>query len=83
LRPRRHQQKKSAYSLRHGFCVQAIKSGDVTDREIAVAMGHSGTDLIHWYGREAGLDSGHLRSVVRRVHAKKAKPTGELPLFSH
>jgi integrase len=59
--------KKSAYSLRHGFCVQAITRG-LADREIADQMGHASTRQIAWYGRQSRQRAEHLRNIVRRVH---------------
>ena len=61
--------RKSAYSLRHGFCVQAICNG-VGERQIADQMGHSTTRQIAWYGRQSRLHIDHLRAVVRRAHER-------------
>ncbi len=58
--------KKSAYCLRHGFCVQAITAG-VGERQIADQMGHSSTRQISWYGRQARQRAEHLRAVVRQA----------------
>ena len=59
--------RKSAYSLRHGFCVKSIHHG-CSDREIADQMGHSTTRLISWYGRTSRQRAEHLRGVVARAN---------------
>lgn len=62
--------RKSAYSLRHGFCVSAIHHG-CSDREIADQMGHTTTKLVHWYGKSSRQRAEHLRGVVGRVNPKR------------
>ena len=59
--------RKSAYCLRHGFCVQCIRAG-ISERAIADQMGHAGTKHIAWYGRQSKQQADHLREVVRRAN---------------
>lgn len=71
--------KKSAYCMRHGFTVRAIRNG-LSDRQIADLLGQKGTALINWYGRTSRQQSDHLAELISRVNPG---PTSkhELPLF--
>lgn len=55
----------SAYSLRHGFCVELLELG-AGERQIADAMGHTTTRLIGWYGRAAKSKVDYLRETMDR-----------------
>jgi len=61
------EKKKTAYCLRHGFCVAAIHKG-ISDRAIANQLGHQSTRMIAWYGRQSRQSAKHLRDVVTRVN---------------
>ncbi len=55
----------SAYSLRHGWCVEALEAG-VGERQIADAMGHVSTKFIGWYGRGVRSKIDYLRESMER-----------------
>jgi integrase len=62
----------TAYTLRHGFCVQALGCGLLSETEIAMIMGHANTSLIQWYGRDLEKKTDHLRAKAGLVHARPA-----------
>ncbi len=60
----------SAYSLRHGFTVQALQNG-VGERQLADVLGQESTRFISWYGRKTRSQAGYLRNIVDQVHQPK------------
>lgn len=60
----------SAYSIRHGFCVQALENG-LGERQIADIMGQASTKYVAWYGRSARKKADYLRKMTSRVHVRK------------
>lgn len=61
----------SAYSLRHGFIVQALEQG-VGIRQIADVVGHKDTRQIdRRYGRAARTRVNYLRATMRQARGKR------------
>jgi site-specific recombinase XerD len=60
----------SAYSLRHGFCCQALERG-VGARQIADVLGQATTRQIDWYGRGTRKQVDYLRENVTRITEQK------------
>jgi integrase len=56
----------SAYSIRHMFVTTAIERG-IGHRQIADAVGHRGTRLIEYYGRQTRQNSSYLSNTVAQI----------------
>jgi len=64
------------YSLRHTFCVEALKQ--LGDRQIADLMGHSSTQYIGWYGSEARDDAAYLTELAEQLTPPRARRQAHL-----
>lgn len=64
---------RTAYGLRHGFCVKGLEAG-VGARQIADQLGHASTKMVDWYGRETRQRAEHLRRVVAQIHGRIGQP---------
>jgi integrase/recombinase XerD len=56
----------SGYSIRHMFVTTAIERG-IGHRQIADAVGHRGTRLIEWYGRQTRQNGSYLSNTVAQI----------------
>ncbi len=54
------------YALRHSWCVSAIEL-NLSDRKVANAMGHSGTQWLGWYGSAASKNAEILRETADAI----------------
>lgn len=68
------------YTLRHGFCVEALEEG-LGDQELAEIMGHTTTRYIRWYGRDLREKTEHLRRAAGRVHRRRKRHPEQGELF--
>lgn len=62
---------RTAYCLRHLFCVRGIENG-LSTRAIADSLGHKTEKMVSWYGRGSRQNISHLREVARIANGRKA-----------
>ena len=64
-----------ASTCRHGFCVQALESGDLTAKEVADIMGHTTSRQVERvYGASTRFRAGRLRESRDKMDRRKHGP---------
>jgi integrase len=57
------------YSYRHAWATNALEEGRLTDWEVAKALGHATTQMVHLHYDHSRENPEHMREVFRRARA--------------
>lgn len=57
------------YSYRHAWATHALEEGRLTDYEVAKALGHVTTQMVHLHYDHSRRNPEHLRDIFRRARA--------------
>jgi integrase len=55
------------YSYRHAWATNALEEGRLNDWEVAKALGHATTQMVHLHYDKSRRNPEHMREIFRRA----------------
>ena len=60
--------RRAPYSYRHAWATHALEEGRLSDWEVAKALGHVTTQMVHLHYDHSRRNTEHLRDIFKRAH---------------